>query len=49
MKEHEAVKITIRNYRKDGSFFHNLLEITPILDKKGNIIFYLGVQYDVYY
>jgi PAS domain S-box-containing protein len=49
MKKHEATKVTLRNYRKDGSLFHNLLEITPLLDKKGNVIYYLGVQYDITY
>ena len=49
MKKHEAVKVTLRNYRKDGSLFHNLLEVTPLLDNKGNIIYYLGVQYDITY
>ncbi|MFM8333347.1 MAG: PAS domain-containing protein [Candidatus Methylumidiphilus sp.] len=49
LKKHEAVKVNLRNYRKDGSLFHNLLEVTPLLDNKGNIIYYLGVQYDVSY
>jgi PAS domain S-box-containing protein len=49
LKKHEAVSVTLRNYRKDGSLFHNYLEVTPLLDKKGNIIYYLGVQYDITY
>lgn len=49
LKKHEAVKVNLRNYRKDGSLFHNLLEVTPLLDNKGNIIYYLGVQYDISY
>lgn len=49
LKKHEAVSVTLRNYRKDGSLFHNYLEVTPLLDKKGNLIYYLGVQYDITY
>ena len=49
LKKHEAVSVTLRNYHKDGTLFHNLLEVTPLLDSKGNLIYYLGVQYDITY
>ncbi len=47
MKRHEAVEVTLRNYRKDGSLFHNRLKIVPLFDRKQRVIYYLGVQYDI--
>lgn len=49
MKNHQAVEVTLRNYRKDGELFFNHLKITPLFDRKGRVIYYLGVQYDVTY
>jgi PAS domain S-box-containing protein len=49
LKKHETVKVTLKSYRKDGSAFYNLMEATPLLDHKGNVIYYLGVQYDITY
>ena len=47
MKNHEAVEVTLRNYKKDGTLFYNRLKITPLLDRKQRVIYYLGVQYDI--
>ncbi len=47
MKKHEGVEVTLRNYKKDGTLFHNRLKITPLFDKKHRVIYYLGVQYDI--
>lgn len=47
MKKHESVEVTLRNYKKDGTLFHNRLKITPLFDKKHRVIYYLGVQYDI--
>jgi PAS domain S-box-containing protein len=41
--------VTLKNYRKDGTLFHNRLEITPLYDNKGSLLYYLGVQYDITY
>lgn len=49
MKAHEGCTVTLRNYRKDGTLFHNHLEITPLRDHKGELLYYLGVQYDITY
>lgn len=43
----EKIEVTLRNYRKNGDLFFNKLNITPLFDNKGNVIYYLGVQYDV--
>ncbi|RIZ65320.1 MAG: PAS domain-containing protein [Methylococcales bacterium] len=47
MKNSESVEVTLRNYKKDGSLFHNRLKITPLFDKKHRVIYYLGVQFDI--
>ncbi len=47
VREHRAVEVTLRNYRKDGTLFHNRLSIQPLRDASGHLIYYLGVQYDV--
>lgn len=49
LKKHEAITVTLRNYRKDGTLFHNHLAITPLRDNKGGLLYYLGVQYDITY
>jgi PAS domain S-box-containing protein len=47
MKKNEALEVTLHNYKKDGTLFHNRLKITPLLDKKNRVLYYLGVQYDI--
>jgi PAS domain S-box-containing protein len=47
MKKNEILEVTLRNYKKDGTLFHNRLKITPLLDKKNRVLYYLGVQYDI--
>jgi PAS domain S-box-containing protein len=47
LKRHEACTVTLLNYRKNGEPFHNRLSIKPLVDQEGNVIYYLGVQYDV--
>jgi PAS domain S-box-containing protein len=47
LREHHPVEVTLRNYRKDGTLFHNRLSIQPLRDASGRLIYYLGVQYDV--
>lgn len=43
----QPVEVTLRNYRKNGELFHNHLALTPLFDREGGLIYYLGVQYDV--
>lgn len=47
MKNNETVEVILRNYKKDGTLFFNRLKITPLLDRKQRVIYYLGVQYDI--
>lgn len=41
------VKVTLRNYRKDGSVFHNKLSVSPVRDAHGAITHYINVIEDV--
>lgn len=47
MQKGEGVEVTLRNYKKDGTLFHNHLKVIPLYDKKRRVIYYLGVQYDI--
>jgi len=49
IKAHKQIEVTLRNYRKDGELFFNHLKITPLFNRKNEVIYYLGVQYDVTY
>lgn len=46
IKNKESVEVTIRNYRKNGELFYNHLLMNPLFDSKGNLLYFLGVQYD---
>lgn len=39
--------VMLRNYRRDGTLFHNRFTLKPIWDKQGNIVYFLGIQHDV--
>ncbi len=47
IRNREQIEVTLRNYRKDGTLFHNKLNITPLFDANGRLLYFLGVQYDV--
>lgn len=47
LKEGRSCRITIRNYRKDGSLFWNELFTAPVFDHDGQLTHYVGVQTDV--
>ncbi len=49
LDNHQNIEVTLRNYRKNGELFYNHLKITQLLDRKGRVIYYLGVQYDISY
>lgn len=46
IKNKESVEVTLRNYRKNGELFYNHLLMNPLFDSKGNLLYFLGVQYD---
>jgi PAS domain S-box-containing protein len=47
IREHTPVEVVLRNYRKTGELFHNRLVVKPLLGPLGEVIYYLGVQYDI--
>lgn len=47
IKNSQAVEVTLKNFRKNGELFYNHLSITPLFDDGGQLIYFLGVQYDV--
>ena len=47
IKNSESIEITFKNYRKNGELFSNHLEMSPLFDSNGNVLYYLGVQLDV--
>ncbi|HQT43306.1 MAG TPA: PAS domain-containing protein [Halothiobacillus sp.] len=47
IREGRPTRVTVRNYRKDGSLFWNELSITPIFNETDQITYFIGVQRDV--
>lgn len=47
IKNRQPVEVTLRNYRKNGELFYNHLNMTPLFDSHGNLLYFLGVQFDV--
>ena len=47
IKNAKPVEVTLKNFRKNGDLFYNRLSITPLFDSEGQLIYFLGVQYDV--
>lgn len=47
IKKGEPIEVTLRNYRKNGELFHNRLVVKPLTDDRGNVVYFLGVQYDI--
>ena len=47
IKNARPVEVTLKNFRKNGELFYNRLSITPLFDNEGQLIYFLGVQYDV--
>ncbi|AWB45174.1 GGDEF domain-containing protein [Paenibacillus sp. CAA11] len=47
VKEQQATTITIKNYKKDGSYFWNQLIMSPIYASDGRLQFFIGLQFDV--
>ena len=41
------IEVDIRNYKKSGEMFHNHLVLTPLFDDQNQLLYYLGVQYDI--
>lgn len=42
-----ACEIELKNFKKDGTPFYNLVKVTPLFDSDGNINYYMGTQADI--
>ena len=42
-----STDVVLRNYKKDGTLFHNRLYVTPVRDARGGVTHFVGVQNDV--
>jgi PAS domain S-box-containing protein len=47
ISRNQSVSVTLVNYRKDGSFFHNQLTIDPTYIEEEDKYYFIGVQKDV--
>jgi PAS domain S-box-containing protein len=47
IKNKESVEVVLRNYRKNGELFYNHLLVSPLFDSHGNLLYFLGVQFDI--
>lgn len=45
--EERPVTVEVRNYRKDGSPFWNQVHISPVRDAHGQVMHFVGVQFDI--
>jgi PAS domain S-box-containing protein len=39
--------VTLRNYRRNGELFWNRFTIKPLTDRRNELIYFLGLQYDI--
>lgn len=42
-----SCSVLLRNYRKDGTMFWNELNVSPVFDEDGTLIYFVGIQQDV--
>ena len=47
IKNKRSVEVVLRNYRKNGELFYNHLLVSPLFDSNENLLYFLGVQYDI--
>jgi diguanylate cyclase (GGDEF)-like protein/PAS domain S-box-containing protein len=47
MREGRECRVTVLNYRKDGTSYWCEVHLSPVLDRRGRVLQYVGVQNDV--
>jgi PAS domain S-box-containing protein len=47
LEENRPCRVTLRNYRKDGSLFWNELSLTPVFNDEDRLTYYIGIQKDI--
>lgn len=43
----KSITVVLKNFRKDGSLFWNELTVSPVHDKRGKLINFIGIQNDI--
>lgn len=47
IRQQKECRVTVRNYRKDGTLFWNDISISPIRDEAGKVTHYIAVQTNI--
>ncbi len=47
IKKQQSCQVTLKNFRKDGSEFHNELFISPVFDEAGVLTHFIGTQHEL--
>ena len=47
LKDERKITVVLQNYRKDGTPFWNELTVSPVFNKKGELINFVGIQRDI--
>lgn len=47
IKQSDSTSVVLKNYRKDGSYFWNQFIISPVHDTEGELVYFIGLQFDV--
>ena len=47
LRENKPVRVSLTNFKKDGTPFHNLLALKPVFDAEGEYAYVIGVQFDL--
>jgi phosphoserine phosphatase RsbU/P len=47
LKEGRGHELILKNYRKDGSWFWNELQVSPVRNEQGKLTHFIGIQSDV--
>ena len=47
IKEQIPCEVELKNYKKDGTPFYNLLNLTPLFSNKNILKYYIGIQHDI--
>jgi len=47
LSKNESCQVELKNYKKNGELFYNLLNLSPIFTPEGEVKYYVGVQNDI--
>lgn len=47
IKENKPCEVELFNYKKDGTKYFSILQLLPLFDDDGNLIYYVGFQKDI--